>query len=398
LKSLFDRYDYCTHLNRAYQGLYSTVELIEEKYQSNFEQIKDPEKKKEAIDQEKERLLKDCRERLHANYLSKAYKECEKDKEILAYSHRRVGWGAPKYPLNEDFSIELKTNFGYGSVSYFYTKIRYKDLDIIPFADWINYQISQILEIVKYSSKHRLNNESWEEAMNYVAEACNISMEDENLFIKKYIIDQCEEMILGLRRILTNNTFKFKGYKFLNQERGYVDLKLDEHNLTEFRGEKISGALGLITPIKKFTHVIEIKNYIESIEACNLEVKPMLIKEQINVSSKLKEFDKEKRILEPKYNRLKLEDTRYQNKRIILKSELIKKNSFHDEHKLDEEFNRLNPRFQKFKEEYSETSKEYHELIAKIARYERVLENLIKYEKEINDYFENKKKTGQNNA
>jgi len=59
-----------------------------------------------------------------------------------------------------------------GSVSYFCIKIRYKDLDIIPFADWVNYQISRIFKIARYSSKHRLNNESWAEAeaMSYVAE------------------------------------------------------------------------------------------------------------------------------------------------------------------------------------------------------------------------------------
>lgn len=379
LKSLFERYDYCTHLNRAYQGLYSTTDLIEEKYPSKFEHIKDPEKKKEAIDQEKERLLKECRERLHANYLSKAYKKCREYKEILAYSHRRVGWGAPKYPLNENFSIELKTNFGYGSVSYFYTKIKYKDLDIIPFADWVDYQISQIYEIVRYSSKHRLNNESWYEAMNYVAEACNVSTKDENLFIQKYIVNQCDEMVNGLRRILTNKIFRLKGYSFLNQERGYIDLELDEHNLTEFRGEKISGALGLIEPISKFAHIIEIKNYIAKIEECNLEVKPMIVDEQKNVNLKLKDLKREKRILEPIFNKLKLRNTNYQNKRVILKRKLIKKNGVHEEHELEKEFSRANPKYQEFKKEFGETSKEYHELIANITRYEKVLEYVWDY-------------------
>ncbi|KGE84843.1 hypothetical protein IX84_31370 [Phaeodactylibacter xiamenensis] len=246
LKVLFNRYDYCARLNMAYQGLDSTFELIEEKYQSKFDHIKDKEKKQEAIKKEKDKLLKECKERLHANYLQKAYKKCRKDKEILAFSHRRVGWGAPKYDLNENFSIELKTNFGYGSVSYFYTKIKYKDLDIIPFSDWVNYRISRIFEIVLYSSKHTLSNESWYDAMSYVAEACNISSKDEDLFVQKYIVDQCKELITGLQNILNSSTFRLKGYVFLNQEKGYIDLKLSGHNLTEFRGEKISGALELI--------------------------------------------------------------------------------------------------------------------------------------------------------
>lgn len=396
LKVLFESYDYCAQLNRPYQGLYSTAEVIETNYPSNFDEIKDFEKKEEAKQQEKNRLLNECKQRLHANYLKKAYDKCNQDKEILAYSHRRVGWSAPKYPLNESFSIELKTNFGYGSVSYFYTKIKYKDLDIVPFSDWVNYQISKIYEIVQYSSKYRLNNESWQDAMEYVAEACNVSLTDEKLFIQRYIVEQCDEMIQGLRNILTNNKFKLKGYAFLNQKRGYVDLELDEHNLTEFRGEKISGALGLIPPIEQFIHIIEIEKYIKEIENCNVEVKPLLVEEQGNVKKILIKLNSEKNILEPQYNKLKAKSQIFQNKRAILKNELYKKNGIHDEAKLDEEFNHQNPDFEKFKQEFSEIAKEYQQKILDIALYEKTLENLIKYEKDINEYFEKKRKTGQN--
>ena len=398
LKVLFQSYEYCTHLNRPYQGLYSTTEVIEAVYSSNFEEIKDFEKREEAKQQEKNKLLNECKQRLHANYLKKAYDKCNQDKEILAYSHRRVGWSAPKYHLNESFSIEFKTNFGYGSVSYFYTKIKYKGLDIVPFSDWVNYQISRIYEIVQYSSKHKLSNESWQEATEYVAEACNTSLTDEILFIQRYIVEQCDEMIRGLRNILTNNKFRLKGYSFVNQEKGYVDLELEGHNLTEFRGEKISGALELIPPIKQFIHIIEIEKYIKEIENCNIEVKPLLVEEQKNVKMILIKLNSEKNILESQYNKLKAKSKIFQNKKAILKNELYRKNGFHNEAKLDEEFNLQNPDFEKFKQEFSEIAKEYQKKLLDIARYEKTLENLIKYENEISKYFEKKRKTRHNNV
>lgn len=394
LKVLFESYNYCTHLNGAYQGLYSTTAVTIAKYPSKFNHIKDNEKKQNAIDDEKNKLLQECKERLHANYLMKAYKKCVKDKEILAFSHRKVGWSNPKYDLNEDFSIELKTNFGYGSASFFYTKIRYKNLDIVPFSDWVNYQISKIYEIVQYSSKHMLNNSSWYQAMTYVAEACNISATDEELFIKKYIIEQCEELVRGLEKILTNNNFRFKGYAFLNQERGYIDLKLDDHNLTEFRGEKISGALDLIPPIKGFVYVTEVKNYVESIERYNIQMKPMILEEQRNIESKLEIHYSKKVTLEPKYIALVQENTIYQNKRTALRNSLlIDKGSF-GQKDFEEKFNIQNPNYKETKEQFELVTKDYHELLTIIRRYENVLENLKEYESKINEYFESKDKTG----
>jgi hypothetical protein len=201
LRPLFEKYDYCANLNRAYQGISGTLETYTTKYSeelNEIEEIDNIKTKQNRLQYQKDCLLKDCRERLHARYLSKAYGKCLENKKVLTYSHRKVGWSAPKYFLNENFSIELKTNFGFGRVSYFYTKIKYKGLDIVPFADWVDYQYAEIYEIVRYSSTHKLENESWYDAMQYVATACNISTNDENLFVQKYIVAQCETMVEGL--------------------------------------------------------------------------------------------------------------------------------------------------------------------------------------------------------
>lgn len=391
LKILFERYDYCVRLNKPYQGFYSTVEEIESNYPSDFSKIDGFVKKEKAKQDEKERLLNQCKHRLQAYYLKKAYKKCARDKKILAYSHRRVGWSAPKYPLNDDFSIQLKTNFGYGSASYFYTKIKYKGLDIIPFSDWVNYRISKIYEIVQYSSKHRLNNESWQDAMEYIAKAYNLSVEHEALFVQNYIIKQGEEMIRGLRKILTNKEIKLKGYVFLNQERGYVDLKEDQHNLNEFRGEKISGALELIPYIQQFKHLIETEGYVEEIEACNIEVKPIIVEEQTNVRQVLERLNTEKDILDRRKRLLSIRLQEYQKSRASLKKAINGQNGIHDKVKLKEELNLQNSDFKKVKTELTEVAKEYRQKSLNINRHEKILENLVEYELKINDYFEEKR-------
>lgn len=390
LDVLFLNYSYCRHLNRAYQGLRLSTETFDKQYHSNFEEIKQIDKREELIKAEKNRLLIECQERLLAVYLEKAYEKCANDKTILTYSHRKVGWSAPKYKLNDNFSIEFKTNFGYGSVSYFYSKIRYKELDIVPFSDWINYQYSSIFEIAQYSAKHELTNESWYEAMIFIAEACNLSLTDEDEFVQKYIVSQCNELINGLEKILTDDSFKIKGYNFLNQERGYINLKLQGHNLIEFKGEKISGALQFISIIKQFNYIIEIDEYVNRIEKCNQNIKPMLIEEENKIRIELYHLNIEKKGLERSYNRVKSQETNYEQRRTALMEELRKKSSWVNSEEFEKIFLTKNPSYERFLKEFKEVTESYDLKVSEINRLEKVQINLIKYELDIYEYFETK--------
>lgn len=46
--------------------------------------------------------------------------------DILVLSNRIGGWSNPKFQLSKDFSIEVKSNFGFGRASYFFLSIYYK--------------------------------------------------------------------------------------------------------------------------------------------------------------------------------------------------------------------------------------------------------------------------------
>lgn len=390
LDVLFLKYSYCRHLHKPYQGLCLSTEIIEKQYRSNFEDIKQIDKREELIKAEKNKLLLECQERLLAVYLEKAYEKSISNKTILTYSHRKVGWSAPKYKLNDNFSIEFKTNFGYGSVSYFYSKIRYKALDIVPFSDWINYQYSSIYEIARYSAKHELTNESWYEAMIFIAQACNLSLTDEDEFVQKYIVSQCNELINGLEKILTDDSFKIKGYYFLNQEREYVNLKLQGHNLIEFKGEKISGALQFISIIKQFKYIIEIVEYVNRIEICNQNVRPILIEEESKIRTELYHLNIEKKGLERSYNRVKSQEANYEQRRTTLMEELRKKSNWVNNEEFEKIFLTRNPSYERFLKEFKEVTELFDLKVSEINRLEKVQINLIKYQLDIYEYFEKK--------
>jgi len=116
LKVLLNKYNFCTYPTGTYEGIYDDLERIETQFiNPNYR---------------KTTLLAICKRRALANSLEKAYKKCDRDDTILAFSHRRVGWSEKPYQIDENFSIEFKTNFGYGNSSYFYTKLSCPELGL----------------------------------------------------------------------------------------------------------------------------------------------------------------------------------------------------------------------------------------------------------------------------
>jgi hypothetical protein len=387
LKVLLGTYDYCSKLNGTNQGINGDLKAVEAKYPSVF---KDYKTKDELKKSEKETLLFDLEERLLAYYLKNSYEICEKERQqnfILAYSHRKVGFSTKYYQLNPNFSIELKTNFGYGYVSYFYTRIIYKELEIIPFSDWIIYEKARLFEIIRYSAKHALDNESWKEAMEYSKTACNLSIKDETEFVKKYVISECERMVAGLEEFLEGTKFKF-----IDKDRMFTDNHKDGHELIEFRGEKLSGALNFIEKIILFKGIIEIEDFVNRVEICNRKVQPMLKKEDILITQELFDLNEILIVLEPIFNSFEQKHKNYEALREALREELFwaEETIILNDQEFDIKFIGLNPEYKEFNVEYILKKGQYFALINQIYSLETTKENIIKYTNEINSYFEQK--------
>lgn len=408
LNVLFLQYNYCKSLSDSYQGLTGLIVDIERKYSSVFNQVGDIEEQRKK---EKKNLLEECKDRLLAYYLAETYKICEKkrlEKSVLAYSHRKVGWSTPKYFLNEHFSIELKTNFGYGYVSYFYARITYKNLDIIPFSDWITYEVAEIYELIRYSYKYLLeppprkddikyditgslsnkkNNRLWVEAMEYSRDACNLSLTNEIAFVRKYVIDECEKMVVGLEGILKN-----KHFKFWTTARKYTDAHKEGHNLIEFRGEKISGALKFIEKIIQFENIAEIKEFVVRIKTCNLLMQPILIQEIQIINGELMKLYSSLEVLQDKHEKLKLKNNQYNLERKTLRKYLVRNGelNLHDIFSgiFEGKYLLQNPVYVKFKGEYEQTAIKYDALKMQILSLETVKLNIEKYYKVIEQYFQ----------
>ncbi|MCF8460260.1 MAG: hypothetical protein K9G46_06020 [Flavobacteriales bacterium] len=70
LRELLEKFNYCSELEGAYQGLFLNIPAIEAKYPSNFS---NPTTKEELKKKEKGTLLVELQDRLQAYYLELAY-------------------------------------------------------------------------------------------------------------------------------------------------------------------------------------------------------------------------------------------------------------------------------------------------------------------------------------
>jgi hypothetical protein len=402
LNQLNENYRYCISLRGSYQAFIGNnanmIKEINERYQL---MLKNQKKSIEYdITHEISKLKKEIRSRYilwhNAFSINKTYRLCREDKSILTYSHRIDGWSNPVYQLTTNFSVEIKTNFGYGYASYFYTKLKYKDIEITPFSEWINYETAQFSEIVRYTQSYLLDNSNWLDAMEFAKDACNLSLQNEEEFVDKYIIEECEKMVRGLEEIFDKERFSFKNRdktKYIKDKKGHV--------LVEFRGEKISGALDFISKILEYDSITSIHSYIKRIEVCNKRIEPILVDESKIVKTKIANLKVKIGQLKPKFEKVNAKNTFYETKKNTLKNAMIKNGKLDikqiDILKLNKEFSIKYPEYKEFNKEYKSVTESYRIMNEQLQNLMNVCENIISYTEKIIKYF-GKLQTVANNS
>ena len=409
IKPLQKNYKYCQKLDGSYQGFTVNFEervkrIIQSRDLFYLNQKNNEEYNiEENIFNLQDELEKEFALWVRAYNIEKTYRKCFDDKQILTFSHRINGWSNPEYKLSENFTVELKTNFGYGSASYFYIKLKYKNIEITPFSEWIDYEIAKFSEIIRYTKsfayrilrgiyngkrvyQQKMENSNWQDAIDYTKTACNVSLKDEVDFVRKYIIDECERMVAGLENIYSVSEFTFKGEH-------ETDYKIDKagHQLMEFRGEKISGALDFISKILEFDKIAEIKSFITRIENVNRKIQPLLVVELKNIKLKLTDLNGEMATLKPQYLKLVADNQSYIRQKNELKKQMIISKEldwkFFDNEKLNKAFLDKFPEFEDFEKEFTNVTKNFNILTEQIQNFNKLFENITTYNSKILKHF-----------
>ncbi len=369
-KIILSKRDFCLNLRGTYQGL-SDQYIKHNPFFTYKDDFTDEELKADVL-KDKEFLKNDLKTYGLAYAIESTRKSAESDSNIVAISHRSHGWSDPSFTLTENLNVQFKTNFGYGGRSYFCSKLKYKNINIIPFSEWVRYNDSHYDEILFYSQDYPVVNESWQPAMMYVKDAINLCIENEEGFIEKYITSECEWLVNGLKDIVAER-------RAMND----FDEKIDR---MDYKGKKVSGALNFIKSIKEFDSVISVKKIIKDIERLNKGILPVLLQElgQVNYDLYLAEskltrhkpiYDKINEIFSPLV-KLKVRISSINDKNPDAYNGLIK--LFNDKyHNYDE-----------LQDESTKARKKYQNIERSIADLNRYDRNFKRYIEKITNYFE----------
>lgn len=231
---------------------------------------------------------------LYSYFLEQAYNECMAVPAIKVFSHRKVGWKGFEYKLNDIMSVDISTNFSFGSASYFVLTLIYDDILIIPYSRLVIYYFAKTSQLIRHTIECNVDDRSWSYALNFIKDACNELIDNgANSFIAKYMIVECEKLTEILPSFLEQNEFylsdNFRSYTG-------VEIKSNTHTLNNidlmiFRGEKIAGAVNYTENIKKMNKLFPTDKYINTINECCKKIKPMLYDEIIKQDGVLIELN-----------------------------------------------------------------------------------------------------------
>lgn len=301
LKQLLKSFNFCYFLSSAYIESDEYKSLDYKEFLKNIETFKttlspnDLENKslnlqlEEYHSEQKAIFFNEMLQRRIAFCLDKSYIECQKDAEILAFSHRRRGYSYPIFKLGNDFDVIFLSNFGYGNSSYFFTHIKYKGIDILTYSDWIRYRYVNTYEIIRFTRRNQLTHTSWAETMFFTAELYNNSVSEPESFVDKWIINECVEMVDGLEYLLNKNEDYEVINNYFNKDSKFT---LNDTELLIYKGEKITGALSFFEKINELSYFSDkIGIFIQRISNCNLKIYPKLKKELLTLTKTLKEME-----------------------------------------------------------------------------------------------------------
>lgn len=142
--------------------------------------------------------------------LEQLYSQYGSSEDIVAYSHRKLGWTTFEMELDResDLALVLKSNFGFGSSSYFMSLLRYKGINAINAPFLIFYSGVRKAEFAGNTYSYRINEESFVPCFeNAVGLHDEYRQLGEGAFVDKYFKKALSDLSDLLAIVVQTETF-----------------------------------------------------------------------------------------------------------------------------------------------------------------------------------------------
>lgn len=228
-------------------------------------------------------------------------------------SHEAIGWATMVHQINKDLTIKVLTNFGYGTSSYFFVNVCYKGIDLLPYAQTVNYYYANMQDIIAHTRTYRADRNSWHIALDFVANLSDRTQAGLEKLAYEWFRNEITEMIAGLKNIKQDSKKmldrvaenRLRNLGNLISVRSMSDQEVAKYKVYPeelallFKVEKISNALSLLKKLEQAAEIYpDSIQAIQTIKELNQSIVPEIIEsvEVINhqigsLQEKLKPID-----------------------------------------------------------------------------------------------------------
>lgn len=304
------------------------------------------------------------------------------------YSSDNIGWTTFMYPISENVKFEVRTNFGYGRSAYFCVNLLYKDIQIIPYSDVVQYYFANMQDFCQFTRQYKPKRKSWQFSLNFVVETTNLAHSNPEQFVKTWIKNELEEMMKGLRRL--NDNVKAEIEKFKKTPNPSADHFICVRNINNqdiqdyaaypqemssaYKAYKISGALNFLENLSQLSVIYAfVGNYIKELKQINMAILPEIEMVIANIEKTLTEFNGQLDVLNSKKEAIEKKMEPF----IKTLEELKDKNDSSLWWSITNNFKKLNPQYCKMIVEKEEMQKRINEItyiICKRENFKQILE------------------------
>ena len=348
-------------------------------YQEAIEKVNE-EAEQRVIEREadiKDSFVKKSIRYIQAYEFYTALSKIKTDETNVMYSTEIIGWTKFNYSISNNVNINFKSNFCYGRSTYFYVTLIYKGVEILSYPKLVQYYYANMYDFIDCTESYKPERCNWKNALSFVVLQGNWAAVDEDAFVQKWIIDGTNEMVQGLKEILSTPNIVIDRLINSNIDDGSLytvrnitkdeiaEYKIYNHEMTiAFQAEKISGSLLLVPNLLKLSSLYsEIQSIIHEIEHINSEFFPKLHNTIVTLSNNINSLSCRIDCIQREFNTLKRNNFKsfrdYEEFKVSNRENI---NVFHDYISLHPEFEAIYNKRNKYNEEIEELTNEQKRL------------------------------------
>ena len=193
--------------------------------------------------------------------------------DVIALSHRRGGWQNTHWEFGDNVSFDIRTNFGFGSASYFDIVYKYKKLTLTSFSHFIKYKNSTYASVMRCTRSFPLRYSWWEGLMNDCISFYNALVTNDKNYVFVWIDEQLVKLCSGLENFVVQHRWTFESYSDYGCSH-FTEISGDDFWI--LKADKMAQSLQFIKNIKELPMEIDSGQYINRIiNACN-KLHPLL--------------------------------------------------------------------------------------------------------------------------